>query len=83
MSCEYPASQDNLRVVAEHLGLVSEIVGINTDAMTANQSRAKGQEIPFGAGCLQDFNGINADLVENHRIGWHAAVQLELERLDG
>ncbi len=60
-----PACQNDLRVVAEHVRFMGEIVGIDTNAMTAYQAGAEWQEVPFGAGGLQDFQGVDADLVKD------------------
>jgi hypothetical protein len=35
-----PAGQDDLRVVAQHLGLVGQVVGVDADAVAAHQARA-------------------------------------------
>ncbi len=59
------ASEDDLRVVAEHFGFVGEVVGIDADAVAANQAGAERQEVPFGAGGLQHFQGVDAETVED------------------
>ncbi len=60
-----PARQNDLWVVADLFRFVSEIVGIDADAVSAHQSRAKGQEVPFGPGRLQDLQRVQPEPVEN------------------
>ena len=50
-----PPGEDHLGVVAEFLRLVGEIVGIDADAMPADQAGTERQEIPLGAGGLEHF----------------------------
>eukprot|EP01022_Parablepharisma_sp_SALTPOND_P004211 TRINITY_DN118_c1_g1_i1.p1 TRINITY_DN118_c1_g1~~TRINITY_DN118_c1_g1_i1.p1 ORF type:complete len:1598 (-),score=548.50 TRINITY_DN118_c1_g1_i1:18136-22929(-) len=57
--------QDHLRVVAQHLGLVGQVVRVHADAVATDQARTEGQEVPLGTGGLQHFQGIDADLVED------------------
>src|SRR5574340_1230398 len=57
--------EDDLRVVAEHVGLMGEIVRVDADAVAADQARAEGQEVPLGAGCLQHLEGVDAEPVKN------------------
>jgi hypothetical protein len=59
------AGQDDLRVVAQHLGLVRQVVGVDTDAVAAHQARFELQEVPLGAGGLQHLGGVDADLVKD------------------
>ena len=47
-----PAGEDDLRVVAEHLGLVGQVVRVDADAVAADQAGPERQEVPFGAGGL-------------------------------
>src|SRR6476646_9825562 len=44
-----PAGQDHLGVVAELLRLMCQIVGVDADTMTADQTGTKRQEIPLGS----------------------------------
>lgn len=61
-----PSSGENhLRVIADLLGLVGEIVGINADAVSANETRAEGEEVPLGPGCPQHLQGVDAQTVED------------------
>ena len=70
-------------MVTQHLGLVGEIVGIDADAMPADQAGAEGEKIPLGAGGLQDFQGIDADLVEDQGQLIHQGdVEIALGVLD-
>ena len=55
------AGEDHLRVVAEHVGLVREVVRIDADAVAADQAGAERQEVPLGAGGLQHFQRVDAD----------------------
>ena len=57
--------QDDLRVVAEHIGLMRQIVGIDADAVSPYQSRAEVQEIPFRARGFQYLGRVDSDLVED------------------
>ena len=56
-----PAGQDHLRVVAEHLRLVRQVVRVDADAVAADQARAERQEVPLGAGRLQHLERVDAD----------------------
>jgi len=58
--------QDDFRVVAKLLGPLSEVVGIDSDAMPANEPRAERLEIPLGPGRFEDGIGINPHTMENH-----------------
>ena len=57
---------DDKRMIAQLLGLVNEIVGVYTDAVTAHQARREAQRIPLGIHGLQHFIGIDIHQVENH-----------------
>ena len=52
-------------MIADHFRLVGQIVGIDADAMAADQARTERQEIPLGAGRFQHFQRVDADFVEN------------------
>lgn len=41
------SGEDNFRIVAVALGALGEIIGVNSDAMTANETRLEGKEIPL------------------------------------
>ena len=53
------AGKDHFRVIAGFLGLMGQIVRIDTDAVASDQARAKRQEIPLRARCIKDFMGID------------------------
>ena len=55
-----PASID-LRDIAELLGLVREIIGIDADAVATHQARAEIQEVPFGARRREYLGRVDAD----------------------
>ena len=59
------SAQHHLRVVADALGLVGEVVRVHADAVAAHQAGAEGQEVPLGAGGLQHVQGVDAQLVED------------------
>src|SRR6476620_8373774 len=44
-----PAGENDLRMVPELVSHMRQIVGIDADAMPADQSRPKGQEVPLGS----------------------------------
>ena len=50
-------------MVAEQVRLVRQIVRVDADAMSTNQSWPKAQEVPFRAGCLQHLGRIDPDLM--------------------
>ena len=58
------AGQNDLRVVADGLGLVGEVVGIDANAMAADQAGAEGQEVPFAAGGFEHFYRVDAEAGE-------------------
>ncbi len=77
------AGEDDVRVITQHLRLMSQVVGIGADAVPANQAGTLGQEVPLGAGGLQDFEGVDADLVEDDCQFLHQGdVQVTLGVLD-
>ena len=59
--------KDDLRVVADGLGLVGQVVGIDTDTMPADQAGAKRQEVPLAPGGLKDLLGIDPEAIEDQR----------------
>ena len=77
------AGQDHLRVVADHLGLVRQVVRVDADAVAAHQARAERQEVPLRAGGLQHFQRVDADLVEDDgQLVHQRDVQVALGVLD-
>ncbi|MCY1559918.1 hypothetical protein D9M68_970020 [compost metagenome] len=59
--------QDHVRVVADLLGLVGQVIRVHADAMAADQAGAEGQEVPLGAGSFQHLVGVDAQAVEDQR----------------
>jgi hypothetical protein len=43
-----PTRQDDFRMVSQLLGLGGQMIGIDADAVTANQPRVEFQEVPLG-----------------------------------
>ena len=64
---EAAPGEDHLGVVADLLRLVRQVVGIDADAVAADQARAERQEVPLGAGGDQHFFGVDAEAVEDQR----------------
>ena len=60
------AREDDFRVVADGLGLVGKVVGVYADAVPTHQAGPERQEVPFGAGSLQDCFGVDAHAAEDH-----------------
>ena len=50
-------------MVAQPLGLGGQVVGVDADAVAADQSRRERQEIPLGRGCRQHVGGADAETV--------------------
>src|SRR5574343_385439 len=70
-------------MVAKLLRLMRQVVRVNANKVAANQTRAERQEVPFRASRLQDFQGIDADLVENDRKFIHQRnIQVTLRVFD-
>src|SRR6056297_1072975 len=61
------AGQDHLRVEADVLRLVGQVVRVHADAVAADQAGAERQEIPFRSRGLEDRAGVQAELAEQHR----------------
>ena len=57
--------QYHMGVVAQHFRLVRQVIRIDADAVATDQARPEWQKVPFGAGRLQHFQGIDADPVED------------------
>ena len=78
-----PAGEDDLGVIANGDGLVGEVVGVDADAVAADQAGAEGQEVPFAAGGFQHFQGVDAELAEDQRQFVHQGdVEVALGVLD-
>ena len=52
-------------MVADQFRLVRQVIGIDTYAVAADQTGTEVLEIPFGASRVQDFHGVEAELIEN------------------
>src|SRR3569623_1828296 len=61
------AGEDDLRVVADLLRLVREVVGIDADAVAADQAGPEGQEVPLAASGLEHLEGVDAHAMEQQR----------------
>src|SRR5262245_4019798 len=59
-----PPGQNHLRVIAEHVGLVGQVVRVDADAVSTDQARPERQEIPLAASGLQHFERVDTDPVE-------------------
>ena len=53
-------------VVTYSLSLVSQIVGVNANAMSSHKVRPERQKVPFCAGSFKNGFGINTHSVENY-----------------
>ena len=51
---------------ADRLRLVGQIIGIDADAVAADQAGAVGVEVPFGAGGGEHLAGVEAEILEQH-----------------
>ena len=54
-------------MVAQLLRFVGQVIGIDADAVPADESGAKRQEVPLGAGGFEHFFSIDTDSLEDHR----------------
>ncbi len=77
------ARQDDLRLVAQLLGLAGQVVRIDADAVAADQAGREAQEVPLGAGRLEHVLGADAQPVEDERQLVHERdVEVALRVLD-
>ena len=60
-------SQNNLRMVANRLCLIRQIVGVDTNTVASDQAGPEREKIPFAACCFQNIKRINTQPVKNHR----------------
>ncbi len=51
---------------ADRFGLVRQIIGIDADAVAADETGAEGLEVPLGAGRLEHLARLEAELLEQH-----------------
>jgi hypothetical protein len=78
-----PAGQDHLRVVAELLGLVDQVVGVDRDAVAADEAGAVVVEVPLRPGGLEDRLRLDTHLPEDDRELVHEGdVDVPLDVLD-
>ena len=78
-----PPGQDDLRVVAQHLCLVGQVVRVDTDAVATHQTGFELQEVPLGAGRFEHLGGVDPKLVKNDRQLVHECdVEVALGVLD-
>jgi len=77
------SGEDDLGVVAELLGLVDEVIGVDGDAVAANQTRREPDEVPLGRGGVDDCPGVESHLVEyDGELVEECDVQVPLDVLD-
>ena len=62
-----PAGQNDLGMIAGLLGAIGQIIGIDADAVAADESRLERQEIPFGPRRGQHVAGIDIERLEDQR----------------
>ncbi len=60
-----PPGQDHVGVVAQHLGLVRQVIRVHTNAVAAHQPGAKRQKVPLGACGFQHFSRVQTHHVED------------------
>src|SRR6266852_6126729 len=78
-----PPGEDHLRVVAEHLRLVGEVIGVDADAVASDQAGAEREKVPFGSGRLENLEGIDAYAIEDDRQFVNQCdIQVSLSVLD-
>ena len=78
-----PPGEDHLRVIAERVGLVRQVVRVDADAVAADEARTKRQEVPLRSGGLEHLERVDADLVEDQRKLVHQRdVEVALRVLD-
>ena len=63
---QVPAREDDLRVMADLLGLIGEVIGVHTDAMPPAEPGAKGEEVPLGSRRFENLGGIDTEALEDH-----------------
>ena len=52
-------------MVTEFVGLPGEVVGVDADAVAADEARLELEEVPLGAGRFEHLEGVDADAVKN------------------
>ena len=77
------AGQDHLGVVAKLLGLVDQVVGVDRDAVPADEAGAVVVEVPLRPGGFEDRPGVKPHLPEDDRELVHERdVDVPLDVLD-
>ena len=78
-----PARQHDLRVIAQLLRLVGEVIGVNADAVPSHQPWTKRQKVPLRACRLQYIQRVDPQLAEDDRQLVHQCdVEVALDILD-
>lgn len=61
------AGEDDFGVVAVALGALGQVVGVDADAVSADESGLEGQEVPLGGCGFEDVGGVDAHQGEDFR----------------
>ena len=70
-------------MIAGLFGAIGQVIGIDADAVAADKSRLKRQEIPFGPRGGQHVAGVDAERMEDQRQLVHEGdVEIALGILD-
>ena len=78
-----PARKDDFRLVADHRRLVRQVVGVDADAVSADEAGREGQEVPLGAGRGEHVPGIDTHAVEDEgKLVHQRDVEVALGVLD-
>ena len=64
--------RDDLGVIAQRIGLVRQVVGIDADAVPADQARRERQEVPLRRRRRQDVRGPDGEAVADQPPGFEA-----------
>src|SRR5699024_2700159 len=59
-----PPGENQVGVMADLRRLVGEVIRIDADAVAADQTGPKRQEVPFGAGRFEYFQRVDTEFVE-------------------
>ena len=62
-----PAGEDDLGAIADRLGLVGKVIGIDPDAVAADETGAERQEVPLRTRRLEHRLGVYPHAVEDDR----------------
>ncbi len=70
-------------MIADFLSSVGQIIGVDANAVAADEARLKWQEVPLRRGCRQHFGRVEPELVEDDRELVHQGyVEVALRVLD-